>query len=201
MLDRETAGVLSFVAADLLEVGEPYSVVNALFVAGLVDGSVDVGDVADIKAGSESVGDLGNTMLAHAVGDEVGTGVEKDRAADFVGPVVIVAEPAKGSLNSADDDGRALVGLPDQVAVDNNCIIGPFADSAAGGIGVLMASLFCHCIMVDHGVHVAGGDEKAKTRLAVNLYALRIAPVGLADQGNAVAARLQQPADDRCTKT
>ena len=60
-----------------------------------------------------------------------------------------------------------------------------------------MASLFCHCIMVDHGVHIAGGDEEAKTRLAVNLYALRVAPVGLADQSNAVATGLQQAADDR----
>jgi hypothetical protein len=51
--------------------------------------------------------------------------------------------------------------------------------------------------MIDHGVHISGGDEEAKTRLAVNLYALRIAPVGLADQGDAVAAGLQQAADDR----
>ena len=90
MLDRETAGVLSLVAADLLEVGEPYGVVNALLVAGFVDGSVDVGDVTDVEAGGESVGDLRNAVLAHAVGDEVGAGVQKDRAAHFIGPVVVV---------------------------------------------------------------------------------------------------------------
>ena len=108
-----------------------------------------------------------------------------------------MAEPAKGSFNSADDDGSALVGLPDQVAVDNDRVIGPFADNAAGGVGVLVAALFCHSVMVDHGIHISRGDEKAQTRLSVNLHARRIAPVGLADQGNAVAARLQQPADDR----
>ena len=197
VLDRETAGVLSLVAADLLEVGEPYGVVDVLLVAGLVDSSVDIGDVANVEAGCQRVGDLRNAVLAHAVGDEVGAGVQKDRAAHFIGPVVVVAEPAKGSFNAADDNWRALIGLPDQVAVDNDRVIGPFADSATGGIGVLMASLFCHCIMVDHGVHIAGGDEEAKTRLAVNLYALRVAPVGLADQSNAVATGLQQAADDR----
>ena len=63
-----------------------------------------------------------------------------------------------------------------------------------------MAALFCHCIVIDHGVHVAGGDEETQTGLAVNLHTFRVAPVGLTDQGDAVAAGLQQAADDGCAE-
>ena len=59
-----------------------------------------------------------------------------------------------------------------------------------------MASFSGHCIVIDHGVHVAGGDQKAKARLTVLLHARRVPPVGLADQRNAVAARLKKAADD-----
>ena len=79
VLDCETAGVLSFVTADLLEVGEPYGVVDALLVPGLVDSAVDVGDVADVEAGGEGVGDLRNAVLAHAVGDEMRSAPESRR--------------------------------------------------------------------------------------------------------------------------
>ena len=200
MLDGKAVGVGALVRLHLLKVRQADRIVDALLVAGLVDGSVDIGDVADIETGGQRVGDLGNAVFTHSIGNQVGAGVKQNRAADLVGPVVVVAQPSQTGLDAADDDRRMLVGLADQVAIDDDSVVGALANDAAGRVGVLMAALLGHRIVVDHGVHVAGGDQKAEPRLAILLYTRVVAPVGLADQRNAVAARLQQAADDRSAK-
>ena len=55
-------------------------------------------------------------------------------------------------------------------------------------------------IMIDHGVHVARSDEETQPRLAENIDALRIFPVGLRNDRNAVSVRLKHAGDDRMTK-
>ena len=72
VLDREAVCVLPLIAADLFKIGEPCGVVDALFIAGLIDGTVDVSDVAYVDPGGQRVGDLRDAVLAHAVRDEVG---------------------------------------------------------------------------------------------------------------------------------
>ena len=196
MLDGKAVGVGALVRLHLLKVRQADRIVDALLVAGLVNGSVDIGDVANVEAGRQRVGNLGNAVLAHAIGNQVGAGVKQNRAADLVGPVVVVTEPSKTGLNPADDDRRMLVSPADQVAVDDDGVVRALADDAAGRVGVLVAALLGHRIVVDHGVHVAGGNQKAEPRLAILLYTRVVAPVGLADQRNAVAAGLQQAAND-----
>ena len=53
-----------------------------------------------------------------------------------------------------------------------------------------------HRVMVDHGVHVAGTDEKAQARLAEHGDAGGVGPVGLTDNAHFVAVRVEHAADD-----
>ena len=59
-----------------------------------------------------------------------------------------------------------------------------------------MAAVLGHRIVVDHGVHVAGADEKAQARLAEHGDAGGVGPVGLADDAYLVAVRVEDAADD-----
>ena len=59
-----------------------------------------------------------------------------------------------------------------------------------------MAAVLGHRIVVDHGVHVTGADEKAQARLTEHADAGGVGPVGLADDAHLVAVRVEDAADD-----
>ena len=63
-----------------------------------------------------------------------------------------------------------------------------------------MAAVLGHRIVVDHGVHVTGADEKAQARLTEHADAGGVGPVGLADDAHLVAVRVEDAADDGHTK-
>lgn len=139
-------------------------------------------------------------MLAHAVDEDVGARVEQYRALELVLPVVVVSQAAQACLDAADDDGSVLERLTDEVAVDRDGTIGAVPLLATGGIGVGMATVLGHRIVVDHGVHVAGADQKAQARLTEHRDAGGVGPVGLADDAHFVAVRVEDAADDGHTK-
>lgn len=59
-----------------------------------------------------------------------------------------------------------------------------------------MAAVLGHRIVVDHGVHVAGTDQKAQARLTEYADAGGVGPVGLTDDAHFVAVRVEYAADD-----
>ena len=63
-----------------------------------------------------------------------------------------------------------------------------------------MAAVLGYRIVVDHGVHVAGADEKAQPRLAEHGDAGGVGPVGLADNAHLVTVCIEYAADDGHTK-
>lgn len=139
-------------------------------------------------------------MLAHAVDEDVGARVEQHRALELILPVVVVGQAAQACLDAADDDGGVLKRLADEVAVDRDGSVGTAPLLATGGIGVGVAAVLGHRIVVDHGVHVTGTDEKAQARLAEHGDAGGVGPVGLADDANFVAVRVEYAADDSHAK-
>ena len=155
------------------------------------DGAVDVGDVPDIHAGVQCIGDLDDAPFAHAVEQQVRLGVQEDGALHALGPVVVVTQAAQAGLNAADDDGRVLVGLADQIAVDHRGVVGPLAHLAAGGVGIGLPAVLGDGIVVDHGVHIAAGNQEAQTGLAVNIDGGGLAPVGLGDDAHLITGLLQ----------
>lgn len=139
-------------------------------------------------------------MLAHAVDEDVGARIEQYRTLELVLPVVVVGQTAQARLDAADDDGSVLERLTDEIAVDRDGTVGAVTFLAAGGIGVGVAAVLGHRIVVDHGVHVAGADEKAQARLAEHADAGGIGPIGLADNAHLVTVRVEDAADDGHTK-
>ena len=135
-------------------------------------------------------------MLAHAVDEDVGARVEQHRALELVLPVVVVGQATQACLDATDNDGGVLKRLADEVAVDRDGSVGTAPLLATGGIGVGAAAVLGHRIVVDHGVHVAGTDEKAQARLAEHGDAGGVGPVGLADDAHFVAVRVEDAADD-----
>lgn len=199
LLDVEAARVGEAVGFELVPGGEQLVVVDLVErarAARAVDGAVHVGDLVDGQPACQRVGDLDDRVLAHAVDQQVGTGVEQHGALELVLPVVVVGQAAQARLDAADDDGLVLVRAADEVAVDRDGAVGTAPRLAAGGVGVLVARLLVDGVVVDHRVHVAGGHEEAQARLAQRRDAFGVGPVGLADDADAVARVLENARDD-----
>lgn len=107
-----------------------------------------------------------------------------------------MGQTAQARLDAADDDGGILKRLADEVTVDRDGTIGAVPLLATRGIGVGVAAVLGHRIVVDHGVHVAGADEKAQARLAEHRDAGGVGPVGLADNAHLVTVCIKDAADD-----
>ena len=60
---------------------------------------------ADRSAGGYETGQLAHGALAHAINNHIGMRVDKDTWAESVLPVVIMGQPAHGSLYATEDDG------------------------------------------------------------------------------------------------
>ena len=200
LLHIEAACVVELVGGKVVPAGQQVVVVDLVERTRAVDGAVDIGDLIDGQSRVERVGDLDNRVLAHAVDEDVGARVEQYRALELVLPVVVVSQAAQACLDAADDDGSVLERLTDEVAVDRDGTIGAVPLLATGGIGVGMATVLGHRIVVDHGVHVAGADQKAQARLTEHRDAGGVGPVGLADDAHFVAVRVEDAADDGHTK-
>ena len=200
LLDVEGARVGEAIFLEHVPGGEQLvveDVVQRPRAACAVDRSVHEGDLIHGQPAVERVCHLDDRVLAHAVEQDVGAGIEQDGALELVLPVVVVREAAQARLDAADDDGLVLKGAADEVAVDRDGAVGTCARASAGGVGVLMARLLVNGVVVHHRVHVAGRDEKAQARLAERGDARRIGPVGLADDAYAVARMLEHAGDDR----
>ena len=199
-LDAKAARVLGLVGAHCLPGGENHGIHALLGGSRAVDRSGDPAYVVDVHAAVERVGNLDDGALAHAVGDDVGAGVQKDRTLERIRPVVVVGEAAQRCLDAAQHDGHVLVRAADEVAVDHVRVVGAQAHLAAGGVEVLGAAVLCHGVVVDHRVHVATAYEKRQARLAQDGDACGVAPVGLRDDAHLVAVRLQHARDDGAGK-
>ena len=105
-------------------------------------------------------------------------------------------QPAQTCLNTADEDGNVLVGLTDEVAVDRSGVVRAFAHDAAGGEGIGFPAVLGDGIVVDHGVHIAAGNQKAQPGTAENVDGFGIFPIRLRDDANIVAVAFQNPADN-----
>ena len=196
LLHVKAARVVELVGGKVVPAGQQVVVVDLVERAGAVDGTVDIGNLIDGQSGVERVGDLDNRVLAHAVDEDVGARVEQYRALELVLPVVVVGQATQARFDAADDDGGVLERLADEVAVDRDGTVGTAPLLATGGIGVGVAAVLGHRIVVDHGVHVAGADQKAQARLAEHRDAGGVGPVGLADDAHLVAVCIEHAADD-----
>ena len=200
VLHAKAPGVDALVRLHLLEGGQDHRLKAMADRAALVHGAGDEGQVLHLQPRLQRLGDGDDGLLAHAVAHEVGAGVEQDRAAQLVVPVVVVREPAQRRLDAAQDDRGVLECAPDEVAVDDARVVGAQPHLAAGRVRIGLAAVLGDGVVVDHRVHVARGHEKAELRFAEHGDAARVAPVGLRDHAHLEAMRLEEARDDRHAK-
>ena len=103
-----------------------------------VAGAVEHDDIEPL-AGREAVRHLDHGALGVAVDEQVGLGVRQDRAADLVGPVIVVGDAAQRRLDAAEHDRHVLVGLAAALRVDDGRAVRPLSALAAGRVGVVVA--------------------------------------------------------------
>jgi hypothetical protein len=151
--------------------------------------------LVDAAAGAEPVRDLDQGALGVAVQQQVGPGVDQDRAAHLVGPVVVVGDAAQAGLDAADDDGHVGEGLAAAVGVHDRAAVGPQAGHPVGRVGVVGANPALAGVAVHHRVHVAAGHAPHQVGSAERGEGVDVAPVGLGDDADPEAVRLEQAAD------
>ena len=156
ILDPKALRVRAPVTFYLLIIRQAYRVVDPFRVAGLIDSPRDEGDVTDTKTRGERVRDLDDAVLSHTVGNKVCSGIEQNRPADRIRPVIVVGKATKRCLQASEDDRCLLVYLSDEVAVHDDRAIRPLSHDSAGCERVRLPALFGHRVMVHHGIHVAG---------------------------------------------
>ena len=156
ILDAEALRIRAAVTFYLLIIRQTDRVVDPLRVAGLIDSTRDKCDIADRKSRGERVSDLNDTVLAHAVGNKVCSGIEENRPADRIRPVIVVGKAAKRCLQASEDDRCLLVYLSDEVAVHDDRAVRPLSHDATRRERVRLPALFGYRIVVHHGIHVAG---------------------------------------------
>ena len=196
VLELEGLGIGPLVLLDLLKRGEQNGWQTLVQRFGLEHCAVDVGDVLNVHSGIQSLRYFHNALFAHAIHEKIRLGVQENGALHGVGPIVIVPQTAEAGLDAADEDGYILVGLADQVAVDNGGVVRPLAHDATGGEGVGLSAVVGNGVVVHHRVHVAAADQKAQPGAAKDVDGLGIFPVRLRDDAHAVAVIFQDPADD-----
>ncbi len=157
--------------------------------------AADVGQAVHRLARRQAVRDLDDGALGIAVQQQVGLAVDEDRAPHLVLPVVVVRDAAQAGLDAADDHRHVAPGLLAALRVDQRRAVGAAAAGAAGRVGVVAADLAVGGVAVDHRIHVAGGDAEEQVRLAQRLEGLGRLPVGLRDDADAEALRLEHAAD------
>ena len=197
VLPVEAFGVQLLARRHLVEARQADGVRRVGRHGGFVYRAADKGDVPHRDTAAERLGDFHNRPLAHAVGDQVCAGVEQNGALHVVRPVVVVREAAQTGLDAAEDDRCFLVGAADQVGVDDRGVIRPQPHFPARRVGVHTAALFGNRVVVDHRIHIAGGDEEAELRLAERGDARGVAPVRLGDDADRKAVGLEHAGDDR----
>ena len=135
--------------------------------------------------------------LPHPVVEQVGGGVYQDAGKEFVVPVVVVCQTAHRSLDAGDDDRCVGIELFEDARVDIGGTVGTEACLPTWGVGIVVSQTPSGGVVVHHGIHGATSDAEEEPRTTeLAEVAQVIAPVGLRDDGHAVACRLKCTPDD-----
>ena len=107
--------------------------------------------------------------------------------ADFIRPIVVVGEPAQGSLNAAEDEGDIFIGAADGLRINDNGPVRPLAGGPRRGVGIGRTGLFGRGVVVYHGVDISGGYQEGEFGAAKGFDGGRVFPVRLGDNADPVA--------------
>ena len=158
--------------------------------------TAQVGDVANRFTARQAVGEFADLPLAVAVHQQVRLGIQEHRAAHLLRPIIEMRNAAQRRLNAADDDRHVAERLARTLRVHDHRAVRPPAACTARGIGVVAAHAAIGGVAVDHRIHVAGGNAEEQVRRPEGGERVRAVPVGLRDDADPEALRLEHPSDD-----
>ena len=158
--------------------------------------AAQVVDLVDALARCEPVGDLADLPLGVPEDEQVGLRIHQYGAPDLFGPVVEVRDAAQRRFDAADHDGHILVGLAGTLRIHDHAAVGARAGDAVRRIGVVAADPAIRGVAIHHRIHVAAGDAEEQVRPAEAHEVAGGMPVGLGDDPDAEALRLEHAADD-----
>jgi len=104
--------------------------------------------------------------------------------------------PQRG-LDAADHDRHVIEGLLAALGVDQRGTVGALAADVARRVGVVAADLAIGRVAVDHRIHIAGRHAEEQLGFTERLEGFGRLPVGLRDDADAKALRLQRAPDHR----
>ena len=104
------------------------------------------------------------------------------------------------SLNATNDHRDILVGLARPLAINSNGTVRPLARNIARRVGIIIAPLLVSGVVIDHRIHIAGGDAKKQVWFAQRPEGVDAAPIRLRDDAYPKPLPLEYTPDDRHTK-
>ena len=111
-----------------------------------------------------------------------------------------MSDAPQRAFNPAQDDGHFLVGFAAALRIHQRGAVRPLAADVACGVSVIRADLAVRRVAVDHRIHVAGGHTEKQIGLAQNSKRVSGLPVGLGNDADTKALRLEHAADDSHAK-
>ena len=196
VLGVEALGILALVLTQLLIGGESHIGHHQVHLGGTVHRTIDKGDILGFQTAVQSVRHLHHRALAHAVHEQVRLAIQQNGALELVRPVVVMGHAPQTGFNAADENGDILVHPADEITVHHRGIVRPLPNHPTRCKGIHLTVLFGHAIVVDHGVHVAAGDQKAQPGPTQNCDGLGVLPIRLGDESHLISCRFQHTADD-----
>ena len=115
-LGREAGGKEPRLGSARVELGESFGSPPGRPDEG---GAAQVGQLLGLLPASESVGDLDDLVFTIAEDQEVRLGVEENRAANLLGPVVEVGDAPQAGLDAAENDGYVGEGFAAALCIDD----------------------------------------------------------------------------------
>ena len=167
-----------------------------VFVASeAVDRPANVANRADFFSGGQTAQDFEERAFSHPVNEEVALRVERDRAADFIAPIVVVREAAQRRFDAAGQDRDARKRLASALAVGERRAVGTFADFTARSVSVVVADFVIRRVMVQHRVHIPGANAERDARTSEAAEIDDVVPVRLAQNGDAEPVRFDNASE------
>ena len=164
-------------------------------------GAPDIGEGINRSAFGQAVRDLHNGPFGIAEQQEVGATVEQNRSPDAITPVVVVGNAAQAGFDATDDNRYVSKGLPESLAIYRHGPVWALAGDIAGRVSIIIAPLFICGVVVNHGVHVAGGHAEEQVGAAEDGEGFGGLPVGLRDHADPEPLRFKHPTDHRHAET
>ncbi len=195
---------VAFDAARLIDCGRVHlhPVLGAGVLRSAHEGrAAHVGDVVDGGAGGEAVRDFDQRTLGIAVQQQIAFAVHDDAAADFIAPIIVVGDAAQAAFDAAQHNGHIREGFAAALAIDDGGAVGALAAHIARRVGIVAADFAVGRVAVDHAVHVARRHAPKEIGFAQGAKWLGTRPIGLGDDADAKALRLQHAPNHRHAKT